>query len=282
MIRAFLAIPRNSTTRCGPVEPCTLVEGIRWDLFLVMLPPMLTVNILLDCFSSDHFFPCHGIVSRSAEKSADRYRPACVKSPAHMRRLGLATLHQGNNQGGPSLGSCCSPGFATFRVERWCLRKLLYPKRNDDTWQHLVHISKFYLHKLNFNNPHRAIAHDAEVYPDPFLFDPSRYLGDKPQLDPFKFIFGFGKRICPGIHLAELSLFLNMTHILALFDISKPVDGDDVESKIDWTSSIISYVSHRLFFAPFKLMITNTNSFIGISSILIAKSNLGQKNICLC
>jgi len=139
----------------------------------------------------------------------------------------------------------------------------------------------FISHKLNFNNPHRAIAHDAEVYPDPFQFDPSRYLGDKPQLDPFKFIFGFGKRICPGIHLGELSLFLNMTRILTLFDISKPVDkhGDDVEQKIDWTSSIISYVFTDFFFCS---IYTNSNSFIGISSILIATSNLGQKNICLC
>jgi len=106
-------------------------------------------------------------------------------------------------------------------------------------------MSNYYIpHKLKFNNPHRAIAHDGEVYPDPFQFDPSRYLGDKPQLDPFKFVFGFGKRICPGIHLGELSLFLNMTRILALFNISKPVDehGNYIEPEIDWTGSITSYV----------------------------------------
>ena len=88
------------------------------------------------------------------------------------------------------------------------------------------------------------MAHDEEVYPDPFHFDPSRYLGNNPQLDPFKFIFGFGHRICPGAHLAEVSLFFNMSWILALFDISKPVDeyGNDIEQNLDWTSSVISYV----------------------------------------
>jgi len=112
---------------------------------------------------------------------------------------------------------------------------------------------------LNFNNPHRAMAHDAEVYPDPFQFDPSRYLGDKPQLDPFKFIFGFGRRICPGIHLAELSMFLNITCILALFNISKPVNehGDHIEQKIDWTGSITSYVCIE----DSLLKLTNMNSF---------------------
>lgn len=88
------------------------------------------------------------------------------------------------------------------------------------------------------------MAHDAEVYPDPFQFDPSRHLGNEPQLDPFKFIFGFGRRICPGAHMTELSLFLNMSLILALFDISKPVDkyGNIIEQKADWCGTIILYV----------------------------------------
>jgi len=45
----------------------------------------------------------------------------------------------------------------------------------------------------------RAITHDEEIYPDPFRFDPSRHLGGNTQPDPYKFVFGFGRRICPGI-----------------------------------------------------------------------------------
>src|SRR6266545_6358506 len=67
------------------------------------------------------------------------------------------------------------------------------------------------------SSPYRAIAHDEEVYPDPSTFDPSRHLGDKAQLDPFKFTFGFGRRVCPGAHLAEMTLFLNIATILAVF-----------------------------------------------------------------
>ena len=47
----------------------------------------------------------------------------------------------------------------------------------------------------------RAIMHDEEVYPDPFTFDPSRHLGDDPQPDPLKYVFGFGRRVCPGMLL---------------------------------------------------------------------------------
>ncbi|KDR77596.1 hypothetical protein GALMADRAFT_245744 [Galerina marginata CBS 339.88] len=83
-----------------------------------------------------------------------------------------------------------------------------------------------------------AITHDVEIYPDPETFDPSRHMGSAPQPDPFKFVFGYGRRICPGAHLAEMSLFLNMASILAVFNISKPVDSNGLEKEpeIAWTS----------------------------------------------
>jgi cytochrome P450 len=44
----------------------------------------------------------------------------------------------------------------------------------------------------------RAMAYDEKVYPNPEIFDPTRFLGEDQQMDPMKFIFGFGRRICPG------------------------------------------------------------------------------------
>jgi cytochrome P450 len=43
-----------------------------------------------------------------------------------------------------------------------------------------------------------AITRDEEMYPDPSEFRPERFLGPSPQLDPHKFVFGFGRRACPG------------------------------------------------------------------------------------
>ncbi|TFK43940.1 cytochrome P450 [Crucibulum laeve] len=87
-----------------------------------------------------------------------------------------------------------------------------------------------------------AIAHDEELYPDPFTFNPERHLGEMPQTDPFKFVFGFGRRICPGAHLAELSLFLNVASILATFTIAKALDANkrEIEPPIAWTSGAAS------------------------------------------
>ncbi|TFK33998.1 cytochrome P450 [Crucibulum laeve] len=71
------------------------------------------------------------------------------------------------------------------------------------------------------------IAHDPDLYPDPFSFSPERFLNSdsaQNQLDPKKFVFGFGRRTCPGAQFAELSIFLNVASILSAFTISKSVD----------------------------------------------------------
>lgn len=89
-----------------------------------------------------------------------------------------------------------------------------------------------------------AIVHDEELYPDPFEYDPERHLGENPQTDPLKFVFGFGRRICPGMHLAEMSLFLNITNILAAFTVSKAknADGTVIEPELKWSTGITSHI----------------------------------------
>ncbi|KAK7046325.1 O-methylsterigmatocystin oxidoreductase [Favolaschia claudopus] len=77
-----------------------------------------------------------------------------------------------------------------------------------------------------------AIAHDPTHYHDPLSrqhdpmsFDPERFLGATPELDPTTFTFGFGRRRCPGIEVAESTLFIVMATLLAVFRFS-PLKGD--------------------------------------------------------
>ncbi|KAJ6570091.1 cytochrome P450 [Mycena vulgaris] len=74
-----------------------------------------------------------------------------------------------------------------------------------------------------------AMLHDETVYPDPHLFKPERFLIDG-QLNPAirdpEAAFGFGRRACPGRHMARDTLWIMVASMLAVFDIAKAVDQD--------------------------------------------------------
>ncbi|KAG1730398.1 cytochrome P450 [Suillus paluster] len=69
---------------------------------------------------------------------------------------------------------------------------------------------------------HWAISRDAEVYPDPYVFKPQRWLNDQGRMrDDLKFfVYGFGRRMCPGLHVANRSVFINSLLILWSFQLS--------------------------------------------------------------
>ncbi|KAJ7247317.1 cytochrome P450 [Mycena rebaudengoi] len=90
-----------------------------------------------------------------------------------------------------------------------------------------------------------AMSHDEVMYPDSFSFKPERFLlDDKPSPDVSAptFVFGFGRRICPGRHMAMSSLWISIASILATFDISKAVgeDGKVIEPSYEYEPGIIS------------------------------------------
>ncbi|KAG2153555.1 cytochrome P450 [Suillus bovinus] len=81
-----------------------------------------------------------------------------------------------------------------------------------------------------------SMSRDKAMYHDPLEFRPERFLGPSPQLDPRKFVFGFGRRRCPGLHFAEASLYLNISCVLAAFTIGKPLDakGKEISSPVEF------------------------------------------------
>ncbi|PFH49401.1 hypothetical protein AMATHDRAFT_147734 [Amanita thiersii Skay4041] len=92
-----------------------------------------------------------------------------------------------------------------------------------------------------------AITHDENLYPDPDSFKPERFLrtdGHEPELDPRKIIFGFGRRVCPGALLAELSIFLNVVNILNTFVFRKAIDNDgqEVTPCLEYTTAVTSHI----------------------------------------
>jgi cytochrome P450 len=86
---------------------------------------------------------------------------------------------------------------------------------------------------------------DPRIYPNPSEFDPERYIaakGKEPQQDPRTITFGFGRRICPGLNLADASVFISCAMSLAVFDIAKAVEnGVEITPVVDNTPGTISH-----------------------------------------
>ena len=107
--------------------------------------------------------------------------------------------------------------------------------------------------------------HDPAVYANPAEFNPERFLGDNPEPDPREIVFGYGRRICeyryfvaplpngrndqtdlpsrrcfvgPGLHIAQVYLWITSAMSLAVFNIEKYVDesGNVVEPETRYTN----------------------------------------------
>ncbi|KAI0885431.1 cytochrome P450 [Annulohypoxylon maeteangense] len=91
-----------------------------------------------------------------------------------------------------------------------------------------------------------GISNDPKRHPNPRKFDPTRWAGDNQtsveaanNQDASKrdhFVFGAGRRLCQGMHIADRSLFLAMSRLLWAFDFERPIDeitGKEIIPNID-------------------------------------------------
>ncbi|PCH39549.1 cytochrome P450 [Wolfiporia cocos MD-104 SS10] len=89
-----------------------------------------------------------------------------------------------------------------------------------------------------------AMSQDETVYPEPQVFRPERFeTPDSHKNDPRKFAYGFGRRMCPGRHLAEANVWLAMAHMIATLEITKALDatGREIELQAAFASGFTSH-----------------------------------------
>ncbi|KAF9459526.1 cytochrome P450 [Collybia nuda] len=104
-----------------------------------------------------------------------------------------------------------------------------------------------------------SIHFNASRYPDPFNFEPERYLDDPftsvesvNLADPYKrdhWMFGVGRRICIGMFLADKMLFLVISRMLWAYSMSE-VLGEAIDLREYDGQSGRSPLSFRINLAP--------------------------------
>lgn len=87
-----------------------------------------------------------------------------------------------------------------------------------------------------------GMQHDASRYENPGAFDPDHFAGctklapelaNGPYEDRDHYGYGAGRRLCPGIHLAERNLFLAMAKLLWAFDMLPGLDESGHEPPVN-------------------------------------------------
>ncbi len=102
----------------------------------------------------------------------------------------------------------------------------------------------YFIPKGTVVNIHQYALHlDLSRYEDAEAFNPERYLNHSLKAgayaghpDPYErdhFSFGAGRRICPGMHLAESSLYITLAKILWAFEIRPSIGVDGKEEVLD-------------------------------------------------
>ncbi|KAA1477980.1 cytochrome P450 [Dentipellis sp. KUC8613] len=85
------------------------------------------------------------------------------------------------------------------------------------------------------------MLHDEKLYQDPVAFKPERFINTAEKVsecDPRNIAFGFGRRSCPGLLLADTSLFMTCAMVLSVFNISPP---PDCPASFEYTDGLISH-----------------------------------------
>ncbi|KAH0342002.1 putative cytochrome P450, partial [Aureobasidium melanogenum] len=107
-----------------------------------------------------------------------------------------------------------------------------------------------------------AIHYNEKQFPNPGVFDPARFLKSPLSAaeylnanDPYQrdhFSYGAGRRVCPGVHVAERSLYINIVRTLWGFNYAKAKgpDGTVIEPTIAMMKGLLSTPS------PFEASVT--------------------------
>ncbi|KAJ7252463.1 cytochrome P450 [Mycena rebaudengoi] len=119
-----------------------------------------------------------------------------------------------------------------------------------------------------------AMLYDEIAYPDPHKFNPDRFLLNgrlNPAVRDPSIVFGFGRRVCPGRHMAQSTLWITVASLLAVFNITKAIgkDGKILEPSYEYHSALVAMPF------PFKCSIKPRSN--AAADLIRSTSNYSQR-----
>ncbi|CCM02014.1 uncharacterized protein FIBRA_04090 [Fibroporia radiculosa] len=111
---------------------------------------------------------------------------------------------------------------------------------NEDDVYNGIHLPKGSLVMPNIWH----MTRDPNTYPNPDAFQPERYDGSDIEMQKVTdLVFGFGRRVCPGIHFAQGTIFAIISTLLATCEIlpTRDAHGRPVIPEVAYTSSTICF-----------------------------------------
>ncbi|KAJ7251434.1 cytochrome P450 [Mycena rebaudengoi] len=119
-----------------------------------------------------------------------------------------------------------------------------------------------------------AMLYDEIAYPDPDKFNPDRFLLNgrlNPAVRDPSLVFGFGRRVCQGRHMAQSTLWITVASLLAVFNITKAIgeDGQILEPSYKYHSAVV------LMPFPFKCSIKPRSN--AAADLIRSTSNYSQR-----
>ena len=96
----------------------------------------------------------------------------------------------------------------------------------------------------------RAITRDPDVYPEPEVFKPERFLNANGTLRDgvaLTSVFGFGKRVCPGRHFVDKTLFIVAATVLSVFRVERRHDTESVPFDYTYSGGLVRCVKQFLW-----------------------------------
>ncbi|KIJ46265.1 hypothetical protein M422DRAFT_165543 [Sphaerobolus stellatus SS14] len=107
-------------------------------------------------------------------------------------------------------------------------------------------IGEYFIPKgtIVIGNSWELLHDEADFGPDTDKFIPERFFNPAARDPALTGAFGYGRRICPGRHMAENTLFIQIASMLQVFEIYGPRDATGKERPLEYTfsSGILSYV----------------------------------------